>query len=191
MLANYDNAAFCLFFSFAFIPSFDFCCSWSAALTTQVVTWTSLKKFCDEHYPDLKFKNDDARKKHCIKKGLEIQRDDEGRDGIAVSKAGDADTKEIRVGKRLSATKVKSMKYAEDVDKNELAAQHSKNAANLKVNTNSKDRWQWQCDNVIPSSFPIMRIRMQHHLVISYCNYCIITSFRDIPRHLHQHYNWY
>lgn len=90
----------------------------------------------------MKFKNDDARKKHCIKKGLEIQRDDEGRDGIAVSKAGDADTKEIRVGKRLSATKVKSMKYAEDVDKNELAAQHSKNAANLKVNTNSKDRWQ-------------------------------------------------
>ena len=69
----------------------------------------------------MKFKNDDARKKHCIKKGLEIQRDDEGRDGIAVSKAGDADTKEIRVGKRLSATKVKSMKYAEDVDKNELA----------------------------------------------------------------------
>ena len=103
------------------------------------MTWTSLKKFCEQNYPDLKFKSDDARRKHCLKKGLKIQKDDEGREGIAVARDGDADTKEIRVGKRMSASKLKQMDYGEDPDKGEVAAQLAKNTSGLKITMNSKD----------------------------------------------------
>lgn len=103
------------------------------------MTWMSLKKFCDTNYPDTKFKNDSQRKAFVVKKGLTIQKDEDGRDGIAVAAEGDTDTKQIRVGKRLSASKIKRLQYEEDADKNEIQAQNLKNASNLKVNVNTKD----------------------------------------------------
>ena len=104
------------------------------------MTWKSLKKFCDENFSDVKFKSDDARKKFLGKKGITIQRDDQGRDGVAVAKDGDSDTKEIRVGKRLSATKVKSMEYSDEAEaRSSMAAQHDKHIAKLNVHMNSKD----------------------------------------------------
>ena len=103
------------------------------------MVWTSLKKFCDQHYPEQKFRNDSQRKAFVIKKGLQIQKDENGKEGVAVCKDGDSDTKEIRIGKRLSATKTKEFEYGEDHDKNDIAAQNAKNAAGLTVNVNTKD----------------------------------------------------
>lgn len=115
-------------------------CLWCAkSAIYEVMTWSSLKKFCDDHFPDMNFKNDESRKKHCIKKGLKIQKDDEGREGIAVAKDGDSESKEIRVGKRISASKVKQMDYGDDGDKNEISGQHAKHSSKLKVQMNSKD----------------------------------------------------
>lgn len=105
----------------------------------EVMVWHSLKKFCDDSYPEMKFKTDEARKKYVIKKGLKVQKDEHGREGVAMAKDGADDTKEIRVGKRLSASKLKRFSYGEDADRNEMAAQHLKNSSNLKVAVNTKD----------------------------------------------------
>ena len=87
----------------------------------------------------MKFKTDEARKKYVVKKGLKVQKDEHGREGVAMAKDGADDTKEIRVGKRLSASKLKRFSYGEDADRNEMAAQHLKNSSNLKVAVNTKD----------------------------------------------------
>ncbi len=76
-----------------------------------------------------------------LKKGLKLQKDENGVDGIATPKNGDSETKEIRVGKRLSASKIKNMDFGDDPDKNELNAQMEKNRSGLAVTANSKARF--------------------------------------------------
>ncbi len=61
-------------------------------------------------------------------------------EGIATPKDGSTDTKEIRVGKRLSASKIKNMDFGDDPDKAELNAQNEKNKSGLSVTANSKAR---------------------------------------------------
>lgn len=75
------------------------------------------------------------------KRGLTIQDDELGNPGIAVPKeGGDPEEKEIKVGRRLSAAKVKSFGYdPENADKQDMAQQHAKNAKGLAVKMNSKD----------------------------------------------------
>ena len=109
-------------------------------LLIKVLVWTSLKKFCDSNYPEQKFRNDQQRKAFVLKKGLKIQKDEHGVEGIATSKEGTSDTKEIRVGKRLSASKIKQLNFGgEDADKAEMNIQNEKNKAGLTVNSNAKD----------------------------------------------------
>lgn len=105
------------------------------------MVWVSLRKFCDTHFPSMKFKNDSQRKAHLLKRGIKIQPDESGVDGVAVPKDGpDAEQKEIRVGKRLSATKIKQMNFGgEDYDRQELLAQQAKHSKGLGVECNSKD----------------------------------------------------
>ena len=112
-------------------------------LVTEVMVWTSLQKFCSQNFPSHKFKSDAARKAFLEKRGVVLQNDENGIPGVAVPKEGDGDLeqKEIRIGKRLSATKVKQMTYDEDIDRGVLNAQHNKNAGNLRVQSNSKDWW--------------------------------------------------
>ena len=138
-------------------------------LVTEVMVWTSLQKFCSQNFPSHKFKSDAARKAFLEKRGVVLQNDENGIPGVAVPKEGDGDLeqKEIRIGKRLSATKVKQMTYDEDIDRGVLNAQHNKNAGNLRVQSNSKDWWlpvlrtkAWQrffsvcCPPAAPMNFP-------------------------------------
>jgi len=87
----------------------------------------------------MKFRNDQARKSHVLKKGLKIQRDENGIDGIA-EKVDDSESKEIRVGKRISASKLKNMEFGEDADRDQINSLNEKNKQNLAVSTNSKAR---------------------------------------------------
>lgn len=88
----------------------------------------------------MKFRSDAQRRAYVEKKGLSIQNDEDGCPGVAVPKAGaDGEEKEIRVGKRLSANKVKTFAYGEEFDRDELRAQNAKNKSNLKVERNSKE----------------------------------------------------
>lgn len=100
----------------------------------------SLKRFCETNYPNVSFKTDKQRKEYVEKRGLVIQKDDNGRDGIAVSRDDD-ECKEIRVGKRLSASKLKRMEYDELASKDEINNQHDKNSLKLNIKMNSKDHW--------------------------------------------------
>ena len=87
----------------------------------------------------MKFRNDQARKSHVLKKGLKLQRDENGIDGIAVA-VDDSESKEIRVGKRISASKLKNMDFGEDPDRDQINSLNEKNKQNLNVSTNSKAR---------------------------------------------------
>ncbi len=127
-------------------------------LLIKVLVWTSLKKFCDGNYPDQKFRNDQQRKAFVLKKGLKIQKDEHGVEGIATAKEGTSDTKEIRVGKRLSASKIKQLDFGgEDADKAEMNQQNEKNKAGLQVHSNAKDRTHMMshvtCPMTCPSKF--------------------------------------
>ena len=99
-----------------------------------------MKKFCDSHYGEIKFKNDAQRRAHLVRKGVKLQRDESGTEGVCVAANGD-DEKQIKVGKRLSATKARQMDLGEpgEYTKAEIADLHEKNASKLKVQANSKD----------------------------------------------------
>lgn len=106
----------------------------------EVMTWYSLKRFYDERYPSQKFKNDQQRKSFCLKRGLKLQPDERGVEGIAVPKNGD-DEKELKVGKRISASRLKQEDHGSEYDKEAVKANHAKNVANsCNVQVNSQDR---------------------------------------------------
>lgn len=109
-------------------------------MASQALTWYSLKRFCDEKFPSQKFKNDQQRKTFCLKKGLKLQKDDLGVEGIAVPKEGDGDKKELKIGKRISASRLKQEDHGSDFNRDAVKATHAKNTADAcAVQLNSKD----------------------------------------------------
>lgn len=102
-----------------------------------------MKKFCDREFPDQKFRNDTARKQFLLNKGLRLQKDDKGVYGVVQAKEGHEDSKEIRIGKRLSSSKIKQENFS-DRGREERDAAHRKNSQNLHVQSNSKaGRKRW------------------------------------------------
>ncbi|CAJ1372605.1 unnamed protein product [Effrenium voratum] len=67
----------------------------------EVLTWQSLKRFCDLNFASKKFKNDQQRKAFLLKQNIRLQKDERGVEGVAVAKDGASDEKEIKIGKRL------------------------------------------------------------------------------------------
>ena len=78
------------------------------------------------------------RRQFLLKEGVKLQLDDAGREGVAVAK-DDGDEKEIRLGKRLAASKVKQFDYGADASKEDVKKQMDKNSAGLSVSGNTKD----------------------------------------------------
>ena len=109
--------------------------------------WQSLEKFCDDNFADVKFRNDSMRKAFLVRKGIQIQQDDKGRDEVCTPKSGSAEEKEIKIGKRLAASKVRQMDCGDgsDFSRSEIAELHEKQRKGLKVNANSKDACQFVC----------------------------------------------
>ena len=105
--------------------------------------WQSLKRFCDLNFPDITFKNDAMRRQHVLKKGLKIQKDDKGADGVCIPKEGDAnpdEEKEMRVGKRLEASKLRQEDWGDGAGtKEQREANHARNSAGLAVESNRQD----------------------------------------------------
>lgn len=107
---------------------------------SEVLLWRTLKSFCEEHYPDKKFKGDAARKQFLEQRGVMLQKDEHGELGVATPKDGKADQKEIRVGKRIAASKLKIHDYGDGSGcREDLERQMMKNKANLGVKSNSQD----------------------------------------------------
>lgn len=72
--------------------------------------WQSLKRFCDENFPEMRFKNDVQRK--AFKKDIRPQKDDQGVEEVVQLRDGE-DEKEIKVGKRLSAAKIRQADFGD------------------------------------------------------------------------------
>ena len=89
----------------------------------------------------MKFKNDMARRSFLLKRGIKLQKDDAGQDGVCVPKEGHGeDEKEVRVGKRLSSSKIRQEDFSDDhFTKEQREAARAKNSAGLTVAANSKD----------------------------------------------------
>lgn len=68
---------------------------------------------------------------------MKLQEDDQGIEGVAVAKEGDEE-KEIRMGKRLAASKLRQFDFGSDPNKQDLTKQMEKNKAGLSVNANTK-----------------------------------------------------
>lgn len=105
----------------------------------EVMKWQTMKAFCDENFPGQKFK-DAQRKSFLVKRGLRIQKDEKGIEGVAMAKDGQEGTKEIKVGKRFSAAKIRQEDFGDGTDfsKEAREAAHIKNTRNLNVQSNSK-----------------------------------------------------
>ena len=100
-----------------------------------------MKSFCDEEFPDKKFKGDAARKQFLEQKGVRLQKDELGELGVAIPKDGKANQKEIRVGTRVGASNLKIHDYGDGTgNKEDFERQMEKNRSNLGVRSNSKDR---------------------------------------------------
>ncbi len=114
------------------------------------MVWQSFKRFCDINFPDQKFKNDAQRRAFLLKKELKFQKDDRNVEGVCVPKSGvDMDEeKEIKIGKRLSASKLKQEDYGDGTgfSKEQREAAHLKNSALLAVNSVSQ---AWGCDSYL------------------------------------------
>lgn len=106
-----------------------------------MLKWQSFKRFCDEQFPDVKFKNDVQRRAFLVKKGLKFQKDEKGVEGVVTPKHGE-DEKEIKVGKRLSADKIKQEDFGDgsEFGREQREAAHLKNASGLAIQSNSQDR---------------------------------------------------
>ena len=104
----------------------------------QVMIWFSLKRFTDSRFPEQS--NDAQRRAFLIRKGIALQKDENGVEGVAVPKGGGAE-KEIKVGRRMSASKLKQQNLGDGADysKEEIADLRAKNSAGLKVASNSEE----------------------------------------------------
>ena len=90
----------------------------------------------------MKFKNDAQRRSFLLKKNLKFQKDDKGVEGVCVPKNGNGDDeKEIKVGKRLSSSKIRQEDYGDgsEFSKDQLQAAKAKNSAGLAVQAVSQD----------------------------------------------------
>ena len=110
----------------------------------QVYSWRSLKSFCDKEYPNKVFKSDNARKAFLLKKGLRLQKDEDGVEGVAIPKD---DEKEIRLGKKLSASKIRQSDFGDgsEFGKDAIDQSHQKNSSGLTVSASSKASFQLPC----------------------------------------------
>lgn len=104
-----------------------------------------MKRFCDENFPDEKFRNDSTRKQFLLKRGFKLQKDDTGIEGVAVPKEGHGDgndEKEIKIGKRLSASKVRVEDWGEGGadTRDQREASRNKMLGAIKVQANSQAR---------------------------------------------------
>ncbi|CAE7840031.1 unnamed protein product [Symbiodinium sp. CCMP2592] len=104
------------------------------------MTWRSVKKFCDDEYPSMTFRNDSQRKAFIVRQGFRLQADDKGVEGVVTAKDAD-DLKEIKVGKRLAASKIRTqdLEDASDYSREQIAAMQAKNAAGLAIQMNEED----------------------------------------------------
>ena len=87
------------------------------------------------------------RRAFLLKKNMKFQKDDRGVEGVCVPKSGVdmEDEKEIKIGKRLSASKLKQEDYGDGsgFSKEQREAAHRKNSALLAVQSVSQ---AWGCD---------------------------------------------
>jgi len=104
--------------------------------------WQSLKRFCDENFPEMKFKNDVQRKAFLVKKDIRLQKDDKGVEGVVQLRDGE-DEKEIKVGKRLSAAKIRQADFGDgsEFDRETRENYHQKNSKGLTVASNTQAGW--------------------------------------------------
>ena len=111
------------------------------------MTWQSLKRFCDLRHPEQKFRNDSQRKAFLVRNGVRLQKDEQGREGVVVTKSGEAagEEKEIKVGKRLSAAKIRQLDYGDgsDFKKEDVSEAHDKNARGLQITANEEAGTEW------------------------------------------------
>ena len=107
--------------------------------------WRSVKKFCSDEYPGMVFRNDAARKVFVIRQGLKLQADDAGIEGVVTAKDSD-DVKELKVGKRIAASKIRAqnLEDAADMSREQINQMHAKNAAQLAVEVNDEAGFQCQ-----------------------------------------------
>lgn len=103
-----------------------------------------MKRFCDLNFPTEKFKNDAQRKAFLLKKNVKLQKDEHGVEGVAVAKEGDAkpgEEKEIKIGKRMSADKIRREDYGDGVDtRDQRDTSHQRMLNALVVHGNSQAR---------------------------------------------------
>lgn len=101
-----------------------------------------MKRFCDLNFPEVKFANDVSRRAFLVKKNIRLQKDDKGAEGVCVPKAGaDPDEeKEIKIGKRLSASKIRQEDFGDGsgFSREQRESAHAKNSAGLMVQSNSQ-----------------------------------------------------
>ena len=109
------------------------CCSQS-----QVYVWHSLKRFCDDNFPNSTFRNDAQRKAYLLRQGIALQPDENGVEGVAVAKSGNDDQKEIKIGKRLAASKMRQEDVSE-LGRDEIDKIRKKNEQGLNVAAPTQD----------------------------------------------------
>ncbi|CAE7939875.1 unnamed protein product, partial [Symbiodinium necroappetens] len=136
----------------------------------QVFVWRSLKAFCDAEYATMSFKNDMQRRAFLLRSGIKLQKDDRGVEGVAVPKDDNgSESKEIKIGKRLSAAKVRQQDMSEGYSKEAIKEQQRKNAQNLVVSSSTQAPSSGRC-RVIPSRSTIMCLaRLEYFNLIASC----------------------
>ncbi|CAE7254075.1 unnamed protein product, partial [Symbiodinium sp. KB8] len=114
--------------------------AFTCLLPTQSMVWRSVRKFCQDEYPGMVFRNYAARKAFVIRQGLKLQADDAGIEGVVTAKDSD-DVKELKVGKRIAASKIRAqhLEDAADMSREQINQMHAKNAAQLAVEVNDED----------------------------------------------------
>lgn len=73
-----------------------------------------------------------------LKQGLRVQKDENGVEGVVTEKEGCSDEKEIKIGQRLSASKVKQQDWGDAPSKLALNQEHERHSKNLTVACNTK-----------------------------------------------------
>ena len=93
------------------------------------------------NFPETKFKNDSSRKQFLTKRGVRFQKDENGVEGVATARDGE-DEKEIKIGKRLSADKVKVQDFGDGTEFGPDALQqaHARHSRGLAVECNTQAR---------------------------------------------------
>lgn len=77
-----------------------------------------------------------------MKRGIKLQKDENGIEGVATPKHNTNEgEKEIKVGKRLAASKLRQFDYGDNPSKSAVKEEHKNNCRNLTVNTNAQESW--------------------------------------------------